>query len=147
MPQGNKIEIDCYLGKKPELEYTPSGTPVLRWGAAETRRYKNKKNEDVEHTNWHSLAFWGESATYAFDHYQKGDNLNIKGRFDSRKFTPKDGSERTVWEVTVFFHAKWHRDAKAKSEESPDLNSPESLQAPPPTDQAIPDAAQPAWPI
>jgi hypothetical protein len=33
--------------------------------------------------------------------YEKGDNLDVVGTLQQRQFTPKDGSQRTVYEVVV----------------------------------------------
>jgi single-stranded DNA-binding protein len=33
--------------------------------------------------------------------YEQGENLFLEGTLQQRKFTPKDGSTRTVWEVVV----------------------------------------------
>ena len=33
--------------------------------------------------------------------YEQGENLFVEGTLQQRRFTPKDGSTRTVWEVVV----------------------------------------------
>jgi single-strand DNA-binding protein len=54
----------------------------------------------VKHTNWFGLAFYGELAGIAGS-YEKGDNINVVGTLQQRQFTPKDGSQRTVYEIVV----------------------------------------------
>jgi single-strand DNA-binding protein len=44
----NKIIIVGYLGRDPELRYTPQGTAVCKFSVATTERRKNAANE----TNW-----------------------------------------------------------------------------------------------
>jgi single-strand DNA-binding protein len=46
------------------------------------------------------LAFYGVLAEIAAT-YDKGDNVFVEGSLQTRQFTPKDGSPRTVYEVIV----------------------------------------------
>ena len=50
MPSFNKITIVGYLGKNPELRYTPDGTPVCNFSVATTERRKDKAGEFQEVT-------------------------------------------------------------------------------------------------
>lgn len=142
--QQNRIELAGYLAAKPEIRYLPSGTPVANARLAEGYRYTDRNNQTQEHTNWHSLVFYGELADIAVS-YEKGDNLRIEGTLQTRRFTPKDGSPRTVYEVvarTVYQIAK-PRAAK----EAPADNDPQT-QHPPVTGPAIEEALADAeiWP-
>ncbi len=98
--QKNRIELAGYLAAKPEVRYLPSGTPVANARLAEGYRYKDKNDEVHEHTNWHSLVFYGELSEIAVT-FDKGDNLFVEGTLQTRKFTPRDGSPRTVYEVVT----------------------------------------------
>ena len=72
-----------------------SGTKVANARLGESHRYKGADNQAITQTNWHSLTFYGSMADKAVT-YDKGTNLFIEGTMQQRKFTPKDGSERTV---------------------------------------------------
>lgn len=98
--QMNRIEIAGYLASKPEVRFLPSGTKVANARLGESHRYKGADNQAVTQTNWHSLTFYSSLADQAIA-YDKGTNLFIEGTVQQRKFTPKDGSERTVHEVIV----------------------------------------------
>ena len=98
--QMNRIEIAGFLGSRPEVRYLPSGTKVANVRLGESHRYKGADNQAVTQTNWHSLTFYNSLADQALT-YDKGTNLFIEGTVQQRKFTPKDGSERTVQEVVV----------------------------------------------
>ena len=78
----------------------PSGTKVANARLGESHRYKGADSQAVTQTNWHSLTFYNSLADQALT-YEKGTNLFIEGTVQQRKFTPKDGSERTVHEVVV----------------------------------------------
>ena len=98
--QMNRIEIAGFLAARPEARYLPSGTKVANARLGESHRYKGSDNQAVTQTNWHSLTFYNSLADQALT-YDKGTNLFVEGSVQQRKFTPKDGAERTVHEVIV----------------------------------------------
>jgi single-strand DNA-binding protein len=99
--QKNQIELAGYLAAKPTLRGLPSGTKVGNARMAEGYRYTERQTKTQrEHTNWHNLVFYGILADIAAT-YQKGDNVCVEGSLQTRQFTPKDGSQRTVYEVIV----------------------------------------------
>ncbi len=98
--QMNRIEIAGYLAARASLRFLGSGTRVANARIGESHRYKTGDNQQVTQTNWHNLTFYNSLADQAMK-YEKGTNLFIEGTVQQRKFTPKDGSERTVHEVIV----------------------------------------------
>ena len=98
--QKNRIEIAGMLAAKPETRFLPSGTRVANVRIAENYSYRDWDGKEITNTNWHNLAFYDELASIAGT-YEKGDNVFVEGTVQQRKFTPKDGSERTVHEVIV----------------------------------------------
>ena len=98
MPK-NRIEVTGWLAAKPALRYLPSGTPVSTARMGETYSYVSQgKNE--QHTNWHSLSFYGDPANLA-QTFDKGDHLFVEGTLEQRQFRPADGSKRMIWELIV----------------------------------------------
>src|SRR5206468_6981561 len=71
--QMNRVVIAGYVPKKPEVRYLPSGTPVVNVRVGESVRYADGSGETREHTNWHSLSFYGKLAQVARA-LEKGDN-------------------------------------------------------------------------
>lgn len=121
--QKNRIELAGYLAAKPELRHLPSGTQVANARLAEGYRFLDRNKQEQRHTNWHSLVFYGDLADVAVA-YDKGDNLLVEGSLQTRQFTPKDGSQRTVYEVIV---RTVYQIAKPKgSNAPPDDNNPDS---------------------
>ena len=100
--QMNKVVIAGHVWKKPpEVRYLPSGTPVVNVRVGESVRYADRSGETKEHTNWHSLIFYGKLTKIALA-LDKGDNVYVDGRIEQRQFTPHDGSKtRTVHEIVV----------------------------------------------
>ena len=98
--QKNRIEIAGMIAAKPETRFLPSGTRVANVRIAENYSYRDRDGKQITNTNWHNLAFYDELVSVAAT-YEKGDNLFVEGSIQQRKFTPKDGSERTVHEIIV----------------------------------------------
>ncbi|MCC7002658.1 MAG: single-stranded DNA-binding protein, partial [Gemmatimonadaceae bacterium] len=98
--QKNRIELAGYLAAKPEVRYLPSGTPVANVRMAEGYRYADRNQQQQEHVNWHNLVFYGDLAEIALT-FEKGENIHVDGTLQTRRFTPKDGSPRTVYEVVA----------------------------------------------
>lgn len=97
--QKNRIEVSGWLAAKPAARYLPSGTPVATVRLGETYSYVSQGKAE-QHTNWHSLSFYGDLASLALT-FAKGDHLFVEGSLEQRQFTPADGSKRTIWELIV----------------------------------------------
>lgn len=137
--QKNRFEVAGYLAAKPELRYLPSGTKVANARIGESYRYKDHSGETQSHTNWHSLTFYDGLANVAVT-YEQGENLYVEGTLQQRKFTPKDGSPRTVWEVIV---RTCHLIEPARITQSDGAES----QEPVPTDSMEGEKRNAAWPV
>jgi single-strand DNA-binding protein len=118
----NRIEVQGYLGAKPEHRFLPSGASVANARLAETYRIKRANGKDEEQTNWHSLAFYGDVATAA-SKLEKGAHLFIVGWIENREWTGKDGSKRSVWEVIV---SSFHRIAPVTANASREEVAPDA---------------------
>ncbi len=95
----NRLELVGNLADRAQERRLPSGTRVANARLAQSYTYETKDGAK-RHTNWFSLAFYGEMATAAM-RLEKGDKVNIVGTIEQRQFTPKDGAQRTVYEVIV----------------------------------------------
>ena len=119
--QKNRIELAGYLADKPQVRFMPSGTPVANVRMAEGYRYTDRNNQAQEHTNWHNLVVYGDLADIAVT-YEKGENIFVEGTLQTRKFTPKDGSSRTVYEIiarSVYLIAKPRTTKEAPADNAP----------------------------
>lgn len=99
--QMNRVVIAGYVSKAVEVRHLPSGTPVANVRVGESIRYADGSGETREHTNWHSLSFYGKLADVA-QALKKGDNVYVDGRIEQRQLIARDGSKpRTVHEIVV----------------------------------------------
>lgn len=97
----NKITIVGYLGRDPELHYTPQGTAVCNFSVATTEKRKNGRGEMEEHTIWFRVAAWGRQAEVAAEYLAKGRQVYVEGRLRLEEYTDRDGNPRTSAEVNA----------------------------------------------
>jgi single-strand DNA-binding protein len=99
MASFNKIMIVGYLGRDPELRYTPQGTPVCDFSVATTERRKDRQGEQQEVTTWFRVSLFGRQAEVAAQYLAKGRQVYVEGQLSQREWTDKDGAARTSLEV------------------------------------------------
>ena len=99
MASFNKIIIVGYLGRDPELKYTPQGTAICDFSVATTERRKDKSGEMQEATTWFRVSLFGRQAEVASQYLTKGRQVYVEGQLSQRDWTDKDGNTRTSLEV------------------------------------------------
>ncbi|MCJ7694795.1 MAG: single-stranded DNA-binding protein, partial [Anaerolineaceae bacterium] len=73
MPQGlNKVMLIGYLGRDPELRYTPSGRSVTTFSMATSRSWTGQDNEKHTQTEWFNIVAWGNLAEICKELLNKG---------------------------------------------------------------------------
>jgi len=98
----NKAIIIGNLGRDPELRYTSSGTPVCSLSIATSRKYRDRKtNNMVEETDWHRVSVFGQQAEHCNNYLHKGRQVYVEGRMRTRKFEDKEGITRWNTEVVA----------------------------------------------
>jgi single-strand DNA-binding protein len=95
----NKIVIVGYLGRDPELRYTPDGTPVCNFTIATTERKKDKSGEFQDVTTWFRVNLWRRQAEIASQYLSKGKQVYVEGRLSQSEYQDRDGNTRTSLEV------------------------------------------------
>ena len=95
----NKIMLIGNLGRDPELQVTSDGTPVTRFSLAVSRSYKSRNGEAKEETEWFNIAAWRNLAEICEKYLHKGSKVYIEGRITQRKYTDREGVQRTAVDV------------------------------------------------
>jgi len=96
MASFNKIVIVGYLGRDPELRYTPQGVAVCNNNAATTERRKDPRTgEPQDITTWFRVTLWRRLAEIANQYLSKGKQVYVEGRLRQEEYTDRDGVKRT----------------------------------------------------
>ena len=95
----NKVILIGNLGRDPEVRYLPSGDAVANFSIATSENWKDRNGQRQERTEWHNISMFGRLAEIAGQYLKKGSKVYIEGRIQSRKYTGKDGIERTAFDI------------------------------------------------
>jgi single-strand DNA-binding protein len=97
----NKVQIIGRLGRDVELRQTPSGQSVASFTVATDESYTSRDGQKVEQTEWHRINIFGKQAELCGRFLGKGSLVYVDGRIRSRKWTDKEGIERTATEINA----------------------------------------------
>ena len=95
----NKVILIGRLGREPECRYMPNGDAVCNFSLATTESWKDQSGQKKERTEWHAINLYRKLAEIAGQYLKKGSLVYLEGRIQSRKYTGKDGIERTAYEI------------------------------------------------
>ena len=101
------------ITKDIELQTGKTGSEYCKFTVAIDR--EKDKNGDKK-TDFVDCTAFGKTAAFVAKYFKKGDGVIVLGRFESDKYTGKDGMTRTNWSVNVrevYFPA-----SKGKSEQT-----------------------------
>jgi len=88
------------LGQDPEVRYTQKGSPTASFNLAVSETW-TKDGEKKEKTEWIRIVAWERLAEICGQYLTKGSLVFIEGKFQTRKWTDKDGQERYTTEINA----------------------------------------------
>lgn len=96
----NRVVLTGRLTRDPELTYTQSGTPVLRFSIAVDRQFKNRETgrRDADFIN---CVIWRTSAENFARFTHKGALVGLDGRLSTSNYENQQGQRVYRTEVTV----------------------------------------------
>ena len=97
----NKVILIGNLGRDPELRYTASGTAVANFTLATHRTYKDRDGNRQEETEWHRIVAWARTAEIVNQYCQKGKQVYIEGRIQTRQWEDREGQTKYTTEIIV----------------------------------------------
>ncbi len=111
----NLVVLTGRLTADPELKYTPNNIPVTSFSIAVSRRYKAGEETQADFIN---IVAWRQTAEFVTKYFSKGSMIGIEGSIQTRRYTDKEGKNRTAFEVVAnnvqFVESK--RDGAASNE-------------------------------
>lgn len=99
MASVNKVILIGRLGMAPELSYTPSNIAKARLRMATDRVWTGQDGQRQEKTDWHTVIVWRKDAENCERYLQKGSQVYVEGRIETREWQDKDGQKRYTTEI------------------------------------------------
>lgn len=97
----NKVILVGNLGGDPELRYAPSGMAIANFSLATTETWKDKSGAKQEKTEWHKIVAFNKLAEICGEYLNKGKQVYIEGRIQTRAWEGKDGNKRYTTEIVA----------------------------------------------
>ena len=94
----NLVVLTGRLTADAELKKTANGTSVTSFSIAVDRRAKQGEEKQADFI---TIVAWKQTAEFITKYFQKGSMIGIEGKIETRKYTDKDGKNRTAFEVVA----------------------------------------------
>ncbi|MBD3246506.1 MAG: single-stranded DNA-binding protein [Candidatus Omnitrophica bacterium] len=95
----NRVYLVGNLTRDPELRYTPQGTAVGTLRIAVNTPFKDKSGQMQQDTCFINVVVWSQMAEVCNQYLQKGRQVLVEGRLQSRSWQDNEGKKRTTIEV------------------------------------------------
>lgn len=103
-----QITIVGYLGRDPEMRFTPGGQAVTSFSVATSRSYNNNAGQKVDETTWFRVSVWGNQAEACNQYLKKGRPVLVVGRLrpdaqtgNPRIYNRQDGTPAASYEINA----------------------------------------------
>lgn len=94
----NLVVLTGRLTADPELKTTANGISVASFSIAVARRYRAGEEAQTDFIN---VVAWRQTAEFISKYFKKGNMIGIEGSIQTRRYTDKNGNNRTAFEVVV----------------------------------------------
>ncbi len=96
----NKVLLIGRLGADPEIKQMVNGKSVARLSLATSQSWKDKSTgEKKEKTEWHRVVFFGKLAEICEQYLDKGSQIYVEGKLQTRKWQDKEGNDKYTTEI------------------------------------------------
>ena len=97
----NKVIVVGNLGQNPEVKYMPNGNAVTNISVATSESWKDQQGQIQERTEWHRIVMYRKLAEIAGQYLQKGSQVYIEGKLQTRKWQDQNGNDRYTTEIVA----------------------------------------------
>ena len=95
----NKVILMGRLTRDPETRFTQgNNTAVCSFSLAVNRRFKQEGQPDADFIN---VVAWAKTAEFVGKYFNKGQQVGVIGRIQTRNYDDKDGKKVFVTEVVA----------------------------------------------
>ena len=96
----NHVVIMGRMVRDPELRQLDNGTSVTSFSVAVERNYVDKTTNERQ-ADFLNVVAWRQTAEFVCKYFHQGDMIALEGSLQSRKYTDKDGNNRTAIEIVA----------------------------------------------
>jgi single-strand DNA-binding protein len=89
------------LCRDPETKYTPSGVCVCNFSIACNERFTDKNGDKHENVEFINIVAWRQLAEICGKYLQKGKQVFISGKLQTRSYDDRDGKKRYISEIVA----------------------------------------------
>lgn len=95
----NKVIILGHLGADPEVRTVSNGNTVARLSVATSENWVDREGQRQERTEWHRVVVWGKQAEVCGKYLNKGRQVYVEGRLQTRSWEDAQGQKKYTTEV------------------------------------------------
>ena len=96
MANFNRVILAGNLTRDPQLSYTPSNTPICKFGVAINRKWRDQQGGMQEDTCFVDCTTFGRQAETINQYMSKGRPILIEGRLSFSQWTNQEGRIRPL---------------------------------------------------
>ncbi len=96
----NKVMLIGRLGQAPEVKQV-NNTSVAKFSVATSENWTDKNGQKQERTEWHRIVVWGKTAENCGKYLDKGRQVYIEGRLQTRSWEDDKGQKKYATEIVA----------------------------------------------
>lgn len=97
----NKVQLIGHVGQAPEIFNFNNGGKKASFSIATNEAYVNKEGQKVQNTQWHNIVAYGKVVDVIENYVNKGKEIAVTGKLNSRSYEAQDGTKRYITEVIL----------------------------------------------
>ncbi len=128
----NQVKLMGRLGSRPEIVTFKDKFKLAKFSIATNENYKDKEGVWQTITQWHNIVAWGNVAESICKNSDKGLQIVIEGRLNSKTYESKSGEKRyyTEIETSKFQMIKSKKQKASSLDETPEDSIKNSTKKP-----------------
>ena len=97
----NRATLVGHAGRDPEIRDLKNGGRAATFSLATAEKWTDREGKPAESTEWHRVVVYGAAVEIVGTMLRKGDAVMVEGRVATRKYSDRDGVERSLTEIVV----------------------------------------------
>lgn len=90
----NQVQLIGRLTKEPELKQTQSGSSLVQFSIATSKKWKDANGNPQEKTEFHNMVAWRKLADIIGQYLHKGSQVFIQGSLETQSWDDKQSGQK-----------------------------------------------------